>query len=215
MNYPTNPGEPVPQPVLMKEARQSLSPQWGLVIGTYLVYMIVLTAAGFIPLGGLFLTGPMGVGFAIFTLKIARGKHAELSNIFDGFKHFANALIAGLLMVLIVGLGMFLLIIPGIIAALGLSLTFFILADTPEMSGTDALKKSWEMMKGRKGSLFILGLRFLPWALLCILTLGIGFLWLGPYMQVTYANFYDDVRRQLGEALADTTDDITEHLVDG
>jgi hypothetical protein len=39
-----------------------------------------------------------------------------------------------------------------------------------------------------------LSLRLLLLAILCILTLGIGFLWLIPYVHVTMAKFYDDVR---------------------
>ena len=68
------------------------------------------------------------------------------------------------------------------------------------------------MMKGHKMDFFILGLRFLPWAILCLFTLGIGFLWLGPYMQVTYAKFYDRLRLA-DDPLADV-DDISKHLVD-
>ncbi|WP_369292780.1 DUF975 family protein, partial [Saccharophagus degradans] len=48
-------------------------------------------------------------------------------------------------------------------------------------------------------------LRFLGWAILCLLTLGIGFLWLIPYMYVTYAKFYDDLKidplQEIGESI--------------
>jgi uncharacterized membrane protein len=37
-------------------------------------------------------------------------------------------------------------------------------------------------------------LRFVGWFLLCILTFGIGFLWLSPYIQVSYAKFYEDLK---------------------
>jgi uncharacterized membrane protein len=50
------------------------------------------------------------------------------------------------------------------------------------------------MMYGFKWKYFCLALRFLGWAILCLFTLGIGFLWLIPYMQVSFANFYDDVK---------------------
>jgi len=49
-------------------------------------------------------------------------------------------------------------------------------------------------MDGYKWKYFCLGLRLLGWALLCVLTLGIGFLWLIPYAQVSVAKFYDDVK---------------------
>jgi uncharacterized membrane protein len=68
------------------------------------------------------------------------------------------------------------------------------LADDNSIKAMEAIDKSKKMMDGYKWKYFCLGLRFLGWALLCILTLGIGFLWLMPYMQVSMAKFYDDVK---------------------
>jgi uncharacterized membrane protein len=87
-----------------------------------------------------------------------------------------------------------LLVIPGIIAALGYSMTFYILADDESIKAEDALKKSKLMMEGHKLKLFYLYLRFFLLALLCVLTLGIGFLWLIPFINITMAKFYDDIR---------------------
>jgi uncharacterized membrane protein len=97
-------------------------------------------------------------------------------------------------MILFILLWTLLLIIPGIIAAISYSMTFYILADDNSIGAMDAIDKSKKMMDGYKWKYFCLGLRFLGWALLCILTLGIGFLWLMPYMQVSMAKFYDDVK---------------------
>ena len=47
-------------------------------------------------------------------------------------------------------------------------------------------------MDGHKMDLFLMSLSFIGWALLCILTLGIGFLWLFPYINVSIAKFYQD-----------------------
>lgn len=73
-------------------------------------------------------------------------------------------------------------------------MTFFIIADDNSIDGFEALKKSKQMMKGYKWKYFCLNLRFLGWLVLCILSLGIGFLWLIPYVQVTNANFYEDIK---------------------
>ena len=89
---------------------------------------------------------------------------------------------------------MLLLIVPAIIAAFSYSMVFYILADNPDISPTNALKKSKEMMMGYKWKIFFLGLSFLGWALLAILTLGIGLLWLMPYIQVSTINFYEDIK---------------------
>jgi uncharacterized membrane protein len=72
-------------------------------------------------------------------------------------------------------------------------MTFYILADDSSIGANEALDKSKEMMRGYKWKFFCLGLRFFGLGLLCLLTLGIGFLWLFPFMQVTMAKFYDDI----------------------
>jgi uncharacterized membrane protein len=94
---------------------------------------------------------------------------------------------------------MLLLIVPGIIAAISYSQTFYILADDPGMDAISAIDKSKKMMRGYKWKYFCLGLRFIGWALLCILTLGIGLFWLDTYMQTSFAKFYDDVKANYSE----------------
>lgn len=177
--------------VLTRSAREQLTGKWETAILTYLVYMIFASVGGVV---AFIIAGPLQLGSSIFSLNIIRDKNAELSQILDGFKQFAESLVAYLLMVLYVVLWSLLLIIPGIIAAISYSQTFYILADSEGMHGADALRKSREMMRGYKWKYFCLGWRFLGWFFLCILTFGIGFLWLVPYMQVSYANFYEDIK---------------------
>ena len=183
---------------LMAEARESLSGNWGLAIATFLVYGIIISIFQVIPTVGpvlaLFIAGPMLVGISMFSLSLSRGENARLEQIFEGFKNYGTVLGAYLLMVVLILLWMLLLIIPGIIAAIAYSQTFYILAEDDAISSMDALKKSKEMMDGYKWKYFCLGLRFIGWALLCILTLGIGFLWLSPYIQISYAKFYEDLK---------------------
>ena len=183
---------------LMAEARESLSGNWGLAIATFLVYGIIISIFQVIPTVGsvlaLFIAGPMLVGVSMFSLSLSRGESARLEQIFEGFKNYGTVLGAYLLMVLFIFLWMLLLIIPGIIAAIAYSQTFYILAEDDTIGSMDALKKSKEMMDGYKWKYFCLGLRFIGWALLCILTLGIGFLWLSPYIQISYAKFYEDLK---------------------
>jgi uncharacterized membrane protein len=73
-------------------------------------------------------------------------------------------------------------------------MTYFVIVDNPSIGAFDALKESKKLMDGNKMKLFLLMLSFIGWALLCILTLGIGFLWLMPYIQVTMVKFYDDLK---------------------
>lgn len=183
--------------VLMRSASESLKDQWGLAIGTFLVYTLIMGSFGAMQKVGvvsLLIAGPMALGAAMFSLSLSRGKEARLEQIFDGFRFFTNALIAYLLVVLYVLLWLLLLIVPGIIAALSYSMVFYILADNPTLEPKAALDQSKKMMDGYKWKLFYLFLRFFLLALLCVLTLGIGFLWFIPFVHVTMAKFYDDIK---------------------
>jgi uncharacterized membrane protein len=183
---------------IMKAARESLKGKWGLAIGTFLIYVIITGIPGSLrppaPILSLLIGGPFALGAAIFSLSISRGREAKLEQIFDGFNRFSTALVAYLLLVLYVILWALLLIVPGIIAALGYAMTFYILADDPAIKPQEALNKSKTMMNGYKLKLFYLSLRLFLLALLCLLTLGIGFLWLIPYANITMAKFYDDLK---------------------
>ena len=110
--------------------------------------------------------------------------------LFKGFERFADTLIAGLLVSLATGLGFILLIVPGIIVSCGLAMTFFIMVDDPNISGIDAMSESWNMMRGHKWELFCLWIRFIGWILLSIITCGIGFIFLQPYITLATMNFY-------------------------
>jgi len=183
---------------LMRAARESLKDKWGLAIGTFVIYILISAIPGSVndlaSIVSLILAGPLMLGVADFSLSLARGKEARIEQLFEGFHRFATAAGAYLLMVLYVILWTLLLIIPGIIAALSYSMTFYILADDPSIKAEDALRKSKAMTDGHKMKLFNLCLRFFLLALVCVLTLGIGFLWLIPFGHITMAKFYDDIK---------------------
>ena len=89
-----------------------------------------------------------------------------------------------------------LFIIPGIVKGFSYAMTPFILDEYPELTPVEAIHRSRMMMRGHKFDLFYLSLSFIGWGLLGILTLGIGYLWLTPYMSTTMASFYEDVKAQ-------------------
>ena len=98
------------------------------------------------------------------------------------------------LMNLFIFLWSLLFIIPGIVKAFSYALTPFILEERPELGANEAIDHSRAMMKGHKFDLFWLLLSFIGWGILCMFTFGIGFLWLAPYMQTSFAAFYEDVK---------------------
>lgn len=105
----------------------------------------------------------------------------------------STGMIVGVLILAIV------LSIPIVILELALAMTPYIFVDKEELGLIDSIKLSIKMMKGNKWNLFVINLSFIGWALLCILTLGIGYLWLGPYIQLTVTNFYIDIDNNFNE----------------
>ena len=81
----------------------------------------------------------------------------------------------------------------GFIKGLLYSLSYYIAYDNPELSAKEAVEKSAELMNGNRGNIFVLQLSFIGWAILAAFTLGIGFLWLAPYVQVSNVCFYEEV----------------------
>lgn len=74
-----------------------------------------------------------------------------------------------------------------------ISQTYFIIVDFPNYSAKEVLKTSCRIMKRHMWKLFYLEFSFLPLMFLCVLTCGIGLIWLLPYMQMTYTCFYLDI----------------------
>ena len=184
---------------IMSEARASLNGKWPLAIGTFLILLLISMGAALIPLAGqiigILIAGPLAVGGAYFALNIVRDQVAQTDDLFFSFNNnLSNSILAYLLVVAFALIGFVLLIIPGVIVALALSQTWFILAENPSMDSYDAIMSSKKMMDGYKFKLFKIQLRLLGLGLLCLLTLGIGFLWLIPYQYVVYAKFYEEVK---------------------
>ncbi len=181
---------------LMAKARTSLKDQWGTGVAATVIYMGLSMAVGFVPFGwilGYLIAGPLYLGFTVLFLSVIRSR-GEVGQLFSGFQQFGRATGTYLLMMLFILLWMLLLIVPGIIMSYAYMMTFYVLADDPSVGPMEALRRSKEMMRGHKWTLFCLYFRFLGWALLCLLTCGVGYLWLMPYMQAATAHFYEDVR---------------------
>lgn len=197
--FPATPGTLTPNRELMAQARACLAGKWGIAIAVMVVVQVIGVVLGFIPCAGpivnLLIAGPLQLGVVIFFLAIARQQpNPEFGLAFSGFQRFGTALLALILVTLFTLLWMLLLIIPGIIASFRYALTFYVLADNPEMGALEAINRSKALMNGNKWKLFCLGWRFIGWVLIGVLTCGIGLLWVMPYMQTSVSRFYDDVR---------------------
>lgn len=178
----------------MRKAKSQLAGQWtNIVLGT-LVYVVLTSILTSTYVLELVLGGPLMFGYILFVACMCDTRNARFELLFKGFERFVETLLAGLVLTVAISVGFALLIVPGIILSAGFAMTFYIMADDANISGIDALKQSWTMMDGHKMDLFCLWLRFIGWGLLCVLTCGIGFLWLIPYMTASTLNFYRQLR---------------------
>jgi len=184
--------------VIMDQARSALSGRWGVAIAAGVCFLAASLVTELIPYLGwvvsLLIGGPFALGMAGFSLGIARGEQVQVEQVFDGFKRFEVALEAYLRIVAWVALFLLLLIIPGIYKALQYSQTFYILFEDNTIKPTDAMEKSKQMMDGHEIQLLWLVVWFVLLACLSCITLFIGLLWLIPYMNVSYAKFYEALK---------------------
>lgn len=176
------------------QARERLNGVWNKAAILWLIFGALTGAIGAVPGAGgivaLLIAGPMMLALAQIFLKIDAGQDFVVEDLFKGFSDFFRSLSAYLLIALYTFLWALLLIIPGIMCAIGYSQTFFILAENPQMTPTEAMEASKKMMMGYKTYYFMLMLSFIGWAFLCMFTMGLGYLWLQSYVEATRVLFY-------------------------
>ncbi len=166
------------------------------------VLLPLVSVAGLLGIVSFILGGTVELGYAKFLLKQYDRKQLQFSDLFSQFERFGTGFAQKFLRTLFTVLWSLLFIIPGIVKGLSYAMTPFILEEHPEMTASEAIKASMRLMDGHKMDLFILGLTFIGWQILACLTMGIGFLFLNPYMNAAYAAFYRSVSTGRQEARA-------------
>lgn len=207
--------------LLRAYTRKQLAGKWLVCAGVTFVYMLIYAAANilmtqisafietgstvqhniflvsFIPIAiSSAIIGPIAAGYLWYFLYIARGEPASLHNIFDGFRIFSKSFALILLQNIFIMLWCLLLLVPGIIKSCSYAMTLFILRDNPDITASEVITQSRRMMNGHKMRYFLLQLSFMGWFALCILSGGIGLLWLMPYISLTNANFYEYIKNK-------------------
>jgi len=139
---------------------------------------------------------PLTVAVYWFFLTLVRNENPNIYKVFSIYKDGKNTLkliFASILQGILIFLWTLLLIIPGIIKSMSYSQMFFLLRDFPELTTLEAISESKKRMKGLKWKYFLMHLSFIGWGILCLFSLGIGFLWLIPYIGTTMAIFYNEL----------------------
>ena len=144
----------------------------------------------------LIIGGPVTLGYVKFNLDMVNGYRPSFSDLFSQFGRFKEAFVMQLLRSIFIFLWSLLLVIPGIIATFSYAMAPYILYENPGMSASDAIAASKQMMDGNKWRLFCLNFSFIGLSILSVFTLGILNLWLIPYMEASYAAFYEELKRE-------------------
>ena len=146
----------------------------------------------------LFVLLPLAAGYSnSMRVLLETGDNRLTNNSFSlAFGNWLHVVWGMILSTIYIFLWTLLLIIPGIIKSYSYALTPYILVEHPEMSANEAIEESMRLMDGHKFDLFYLQLSFIGWAILSILSLGLGVFWLIPYQMTAQAAFYRDIKNE-------------------
>ena len=179
---------------IKQNAKAAMKGKWGLSIAVLIVYSLISSALSATVIGSLAL-GLLTVGLAAFFLDALRSEKASFESFFKGFTEYLGTKLLSMILVSIyTALWAILLYIPAIVKSYAYAMTPYILLDKPELSANEAITDSRMMMRGHKWELFLLDLSFIGWILLSLLTLGILFIYVIPYMQAARAEFYRNLK---------------------
>ena len=180
-----------------KKAMDALKGKWGRFALIYLIYTLITTVCSYaLSAASLIIAGPFAVGIAMIALKVLSNEEFEIINLFDGFKKFTNTLLLGLLNTIYTFLWSLLFVIPGIVKGLSYSMSYFIIAENPNMTQNEARLESMRIMQGNKWRLFCLQFSFIGWYILSSFTAGILLFWVVPYVQTATAAFYEEIKNK-------------------
>ena len=171
----------------------------------FLILVVISGVAGSFTMGLLsLLVLPMTYAVTVAFLSASREKaKPEVASLFTIYRdNFSRAFLVPFLMELFVCLWTLLFVIPGIIMAYAYSMAVYVANDNPELSPIEAIRRSKELMRGHKWDLFVLDLSFLGWILLSLLTCGIGFIFLVPYIEMAHVEFYRELTDKAIDAAA-------------
>ena len=146
-------------------------------------------------------------------LKMSRSpEKVSLYDFFEGMNSWFRAILAalwkGLWLFLWLIPSVFLFMIPLIIKAFAYSQIYFIVAEYKNVSIPRALSISKIITRGHKMDLFLMLFSFLGWAILAAIPAGLGYIWLRPYMHMSFINAYHAMMKEAIESGRLTAEDL-------
>lgn len=164
-------------------------------IGTYQGFLLEFFALVY----WIMLFGPLKYGVAHAFLRAARSEKLETKDMLEVFRNYFNALLANLLVMILIGIGIVFLIVPGIILACRLAFVPYLVVDR-KLDAIEAVKESWRMTKGHALEIFLIGLLAVPISIAGLLLLGVGLIASTIWIGLAFASIYHAVAGSVEEA---------------
>lgn len=163
----------------------------GIILGTVSIVLVVAL------LLRIFLFNPLQVGGYLFFKRNCTDPTTRVGVLAEGFGNYGHTFLTLFLRDLFLTLWTLLFVIPGIIKSYSYMLVPYLIKDRPDLSPTETITLSRQMMNGHKTEAFMMTLSFIGWFLLGIITLNIaGIFWVSPYFESAKAAFYLEILRQ-------------------
>jgi uncharacterized membrane protein len=137
----------------------------------------------------LLLSWPINYGVAYAYLKAARDDQLRVKDMFYVFENYLNAVLANLLVTVIIGIGIVLLVVPGIVFACRLAFTPYLVVER-KMEAIEAVKGSWRMTKGYGWRVFLIGLLGFPIFIAGAICMGVGIIAAIMWIGLAFASLY-------------------------
>jgi len=148
---------------------------------------------------GILILGPLQYGMFYCYLRAARGENLQVKDLFEIKENYLNVMLASLLTNIIIGIGIFMLIIPGIIFACKLAFVPYLVVDK-KMDAIKALQTSWQMTDGYAVNIFVMGLLAIFIAIGGLIAFLIGVIIAAMWIYASFASIYYSIEsRQLLE----------------
>ncbi len=144
----------------------------------------------------MFVISPLQYGTTDYLVDFSNNGVSSTKQLFVHYKDIVKIFVIVVMTQIIANLGLLLFIVPGIMAVTTFSIIPYMYRENRDLDIFKLLSLSWKMMKGHKMSAFLFELSFILWLLLVIFSFGLAIIWIGPYMDVSLAIFYNQIKEE-------------------
>jgi uncharacterized membrane protein len=176
----------------------------GLLVGSFIVYALLVgmgssitgdeggSSVDLLGLVTFVITGPLTAGLYAMMLRVHRHEPIAFTDLFEGFREFGRAFGVYALSSLAIIVGLILLVVPGIILAVGLWPALFLVMED-DLGVVDTLKEAWAMTDGYRLQLFGLGVALFFFFLAGVLAFVVGLFFTGAFSVLVAAAAYEEL----------------------